>query len=122
MPERIQRRRYSGWRAPLDAVYVGRGSRWGNPIVVSGSGQSWRVGLGAVEMGTFPTRQDANRHAVAAFRWQLDHHPNVLGFTAVDIRDQLAGRDLMCWCDLALPCHADVLIDIANGGDLHAHH
>jgi hypothetical protein len=30
------------------------------------------------------------------------------------IRDQLAGRDLMCWCPFDQPCHADVLLEIAN--------
>ena len=33
-PVRIQRKRIKGWRAPKGAVYVGRGSRWGNPFVV----------------------------------------------------------------------------------------
>ena len=30
-PRRLQRKRIKGWRAPDGAVYVGRGSRWGNP-------------------------------------------------------------------------------------------
>lgn len=32
MPQRIQRRRIKGWRMPEGAVYVGRGSKWGNPF------------------------------------------------------------------------------------------
>lgn len=31
------------------------------------------------------------------------------------IRRELAGKDLMCWCPLDMPCHADVLLEIANG-------
>jgi len=31
-----------------------------------------------------------------------------------DVRRELAGRDLACWCPLDGPCHADVLIEIAN--------
>ncbi|MDP6564592.1 MAG: DUF4326 domain-containing protein, partial [Alphaproteobacteria bacterium] len=31
-----------------------------------------------------------------------------------DIKRELAGRDLACWCRLDGPCHADVLLDIAN--------
>jgi hypothetical protein len=36
-----------------------------------------------------------------------------------DIRANLAGRDLACWCALDQPCHADVLLALANdeGGD-----
>jgi len=30
------------------------------------------------------------------------------------IRDELAGKDLACWCRLDQPCHADVLLAIAN--------
>lgn len=33
-PVRIQRRRVLGWRKPDGAVYVGRGSLWGNPFAV----------------------------------------------------------------------------------------
>ncbi|HZL05925.1 MAG TPA: DUF4326 domain-containing protein, partial [Coriobacteriia bacterium] len=31
-----------------------------------------------------------------------------------DVRAALAGRDLACWCPLTDPCHADVLLEIAN--------
>lgn len=31
-----------------------------------------------------------------------------------DIRINLAGHDLACWCALDKPCHADVLLDLAN--------
>jgi hypothetical protein len=30
-------------------------------------------------------------------------------------RDKLRGKDLVCWCPPG-PCHADVLLEIANGG------
>ena len=39
------------------------------------------------------------------------------------IRNELAGSDLACWCPLEdehgnrVPCHADVLLEIANRGD-----
>lgn len=36
--------------------------------------------------------------------------------TVADIRGELEGRDLACWCPLSEPCHADVLLDLANGG------
>lgn len=31
------------------------------------------------------------------------------------IRAELSGHDLMCWCPLDQPCHADVLLELANG-------
>ncbi len=30
------------------------------------------------------------------------------------VRTELAGRDLVCWCPLDQPCHADVLLWVAN--------
>jgi hypothetical protein len=29
--------------------------------------------------------------------------------------DELRGKDLLCWCPLGSPCHADVLLELANG-------
>ena len=34
--------------------------------------------------------------------------------TLDEIRAELAGRDLACWCPLDQPCHADVLLELAN--------
>ncbi|MFA4050644.1 DUF4326 domain-containing protein [Mycobacteroides chelonae] len=45
--------------------------------------------------------------------WPIDWTPRP-GFTIDDIRAELAGRDLACWCPLGQPCHADVLLEIAN--------
>jgi hypothetical protein len=110
-PARIQRRRVKGWRAPAGAVYVGRGSRWGNPFI---------VGMDA----------DDQAHAVALFREWLEnnsydvHPPNVPIEYRQEMDDRrdwiithaadLAGRDLMCWCPLDEACHADVLLELAN--------
>jgi hypothetical protein len=38
--------------------------------------------------------------------------------TVDDIRRELAGHDLACWCPLDQPCHADVLLDLANRDDV----
>jgi hypothetical protein len=34
---------------------------------------------------------------------------------AAKARLLLAGQDLACWCPLDVPCHADVLLAVANG-------
>jgi hypothetical protein len=39
--------------------------------------------------------------------------------TVADVRAALAGRDLCCWCPLDQPCHADVLLEIANQPEDH---
>ena len=49
--------------------------------------------------------------AVAAFEWWV-HAKGLIPA----IQQDLAGRDLACWCPLDQPCHADVLLALANGG------
>lgn len=34
--------------------------------------------------------------------------------TVEDVRRELAGKDLACWCKPGHPCHADVLLEVAN--------
>lgn len=40
--------------------------------------------------------------------------PTRLGYRAEDVRRELANKDLVCWCPLSEPCHADVLLEITN--------
>lgn len=35
-------------------------------------------------------------------------------FTLDELRAELAGKNLACWCSLDQPCHADVLLELAN--------
>ncbi|MEU7771248.1 DUF4326 domain-containing protein [Micromonospora taraxaci] len=92
MPTRIQRRRTAGWRMPTGAVYVGRPTKYGNPYVPSQRNAECR---GA---------------AVQAYRRHVAEHYDL----AERARAELAGRDLACWCPLDQPCHADVLLELAN--------
>ncbi len=40
-----------------------------------------------------------------------------LSFSAADVKRELRGKSLMCYCPLDEPCHADILLEIANGDD-----
>jgi hypothetical protein len=40
-----------------------------------------------------------------------------LAFTVQDVRRELSGKNLVCWCALGTPCHGDVLFRIANNGE-----
>ena len=119
-PCRVQRRSTAGWRKPPGAVYVGRGSKWGNPWAVVKAGSrgwaTWRVDCrqsGTPSTSRWlhkATREDAQELAVQLFRNHLDRNPDLV----VAARRELRGHDLMCWCPLDQPCHADVLLEIAN--------
>lgn len=96
-PQRIQRRRVKGWRMPAGAVYVGRGAKWGNP---------------------FRGARGDSADAVALFRDMIQRAPlDDKGRSLSEtIPLELAGKDLACWCPLDQPCHADVLLELANPG------
>lgn len=111
-PQRIRLRRTKGWRKPEVAVVVARPSRWGNPYRVEDKAITYE---GMLLWSGFRDTQAATAHAVRAFRWQIIHHPNVTGYGLTDVREQLGGHDLACWCPHDHPCHADVLLELANG-------
>ena len=94
-PKRIQRRRTKGWWMPPNTVYVGRPSFWGNPFRVGGEHDLTRA------------------EVVSTYRMWLATNP-VGQAVAEAARMKLRGKDLACWCLLDQPCHADVLLEIAN--------
>lgn len=103
-PKRIQRQRTKGWRMPKNTVYVGRGTKWGNPFVITHATPSeWWV-----MDRKYPTANAAQKAAVTRYRHYLPHIPAL-------VPNQLRGKDLACWCPLDQPCHADVLLELANG-------
>jgi hypothetical protein len=51
---------------------------------------------------------------VAVRRYQEDLMAGRLGVSVDDVRRELRGRDLACYCPLDEPCHADVLLAVAN--------
>jgi hypothetical protein len=53
--------------------------------------------------------------AEAVRRYRDDLFARRLGITIEDARRELRGRDLACYCPLDEPCHADVLLEVANG-------
>lgn len=120
-PKRIQRRRTKGWKMPDGAVYVGRPTKFGNPFPVGClvDRVAWtRVRDGGTTVHEIRIRDAV--HAVMVYQLWLDGTPtavDVVPPTRAEIRERLKGRDLACWRDLESPCHADVLLDLANRGD-----
>jgi hypothetical protein len=86
-PKRLQQRRTKGWQKPDGAISVARPHKWGNPF---------KVGEHTAE------------EAVRRYRQWLPSAPIYRDIA------ELTGRDLMCWCPLNQPCHADVLLELAN--------
>lgn len=75
---------------PPNSVYVGRPTIWGNPFLTAEDFREWLVGC-------------------------------LLSFELTVERDEilkrikeLRGKNLACWCPPDQPCHADVLLELAN--------
>lgn len=92
---------------PEGAVYVGRPSRWGNPFKAGHVKWMYRHSDGAAVQFAPKDAEEA-----AAFFREIVCNEQ----TVAQIRKELAGKDLACWCPLDQPCHADVLLDLANRG------
>lgn len=110
-PQRIQLRRTKGWRLPDNAVNVARPGKFGNPFKVTlersqrDAVNAFRIWLTAYA-GT--SRAGTMRESLAASRLNAQR--------ALILRElsSLRGKDLACWCAPGTPCHADVLLELAN--------
>lgn len=102
---------------PEGAVYVGRPTKWGNPWEpIEISPGRWATTDGHQRNGRFGSRSEALRWCVVGYQAF-----GPLGdVTPEDVRRELAGRDLVCWCPLDQPCHADVLLEVANTPEGHS--
>ena len=73
---------------PAVAVYIGRGSKWGNPF---------RIGAMAIAPTVIAKHE----------RWLADQHHLLRAL------DELRGHDLVCFCT-PRACHGDLLLRLAN--------
>lgn len=109
----------------LPAVSVARPHRWGN---------SWKVGSQRYDSARNDFREcETIEDAIQAFRQSVEWNPNSKSILPTDygfleigggygpqhrnlktIRDELRGKNLACWCKGESPCHADVLLELAN--------
>lgn len=109
MPKRIQmHRRKGGWRKDHpEAVIVARKSKWGNPYRVGTHGSA------AVCVAKF---SNALSGLIDNTRPPCPPITDVMALQdhAKAHIHELHGKDLACWCPLEQPCHADVLLALAN--------
>jgi len=103
LPPRIQLSRAKGWRKPAGAVVVARPTKWGNPWTIASARRAGFAGT------------DAEVAALCAemFRNGLAGNLPAVARISADL-EQLRGKPLACWCPLGQPCHADVLLELAN--------
>lgn len=78
---------------PADAIYVGRPTKWGNP---------YKVG------DKFTLLESDRETCISRYRLYL-----LFNIRLMQDLHELRDKDLVCWC-APLPCHADVLLELAN--------
>lgn len=121
---------------PENTIYVGRPGKWGNPFNFTSADNCWN----ALSLGCRGDAKGRREAAVKAFRQWIDNpggRVKEMDFGVVieaknktvpigprataglapshaEIKSALRGKNLACWCPLDQPCHADVLLEIAN--------
>ena len=118
-PIRIQRERTKGWKMPPNTIYAGRPTILGNPFIGPNAAVAFRAFSRMIMQGHETAR------ALLLLYDQMGYIPVVPGMIAVlsdmyypeKFRKAIGaarGKNLACFCPIDRPCHADVLLDIAN--------
>ena len=129
-PVRVQRLRVKGWKMPENTVFVGRGTVFGNALSTctlphncalrpcaccddATDGRNWCCVSAYREYMTSGVEgRPANSWL---FRYALDAMAGYPTRAKLVARlPALRGKNLACWCALDVPCHADVLLELAN--------
>lgn len=114
-PQRIQLSRAKGWKMPENTVKVDRTTKWGNPFVKHGDGVAMEQGMAVYLFRNLITKQRA--WLPVPKPWPKGKIPAGPPTTVDDVRNELRGKNLACWCKPGTPCHADVLLELANWSD-----
>ena len=128
--KRIQRKRTKGWKMPPNTIYVGRPTKWGNPfkIGVLHNLTLYLLGSRKNKKGLI---KDSHLIREGKFfidrKLSLEMYNNMLvesflkrafnPMWRIELKN-LKGKNLACWCPLSEPCHADILLKIANNQPL----
>lgn len=104
---------------PENTVKVDRTTIWGNPFTMAGCRDAGFSGSDA----------EIARRCVEAFRvwlgpgWRNNWDGPESEAARANILErlpELRGKNLACWCPLDAPCHADVLLELANSTEVHS--
>lgn len=110
MPERVQLSRKKGWRMPPNTVKVDRTTRFANPFVVGAQGN-------ATECIYWLTLLHRGYQLISC---SADCCERQQAYMKAILKEKnagyptLRGKNLACSCRSDRPCHADVLLQLAN--------
>lgn len=120
-PQRVQRKRTKGSKLPEGATCVDRTTPWGNPFKVGekicNDSPLWpyiAAGIPGGARGLASLSPMTREQAVDLYSWWVIEQPHLM------LRlDELAGKDLACWCPLPAEgepdhCHAAYLLELVR--------
>lgn len=116
--QRVQRKRTKGFKLPENTICVTRPSKHSNPFRLTA--------IGGIEFYTL-NRQWARWSLTTGFTqdnlvdlfisWRqgkIAHHLLPQPPTLEETKQDLAGKNIACFCACGAPCHGDYLLQIAN--------
>lgn len=96
---------------PPNTVKVDRSTKFGNPFAKHGDGYPMDRATAVASFRSLIEKEGA--WSPAPLPWPKGKIP-AQWTTIEEVRAELRGKNLACWCPLEQPCHADVLLEIAN--------
>jgi Domain of unknown function (DUF4326) len=115
-PQRMQLSRHAGFNLQaeseklngLPAKRVTRPGKWGNPFTIDDIAKTYKLDAAAAQVKAVEL---CGRWLRGTLDKKLSPHPPP---SPAEIRAELKGYNLACWCRPGTPCHSEVLIEIAN--------
>lgn len=126
-PVRVQYSRKHKLVSPngLPVVYVGRPTKWGNPLKLVGDMIYIDAGYRRKTLNKWVLQSDYVENLDNMLKIYTKIWTRKSKFIDFDLLywqiqfkklnlSELRGKNLACWCPLDKPCHADILLRLAN--------
>lgn len=107
--KRIQRKRVKGWKMPENTVYVGRPTKWGNPFKID----KMYIPTDEILANPFNPKWEMCEDIDQALKLYKEHLDREIKYGRLRL-DEIKGKNLACFCKEGEPCHADILLKLAN--------
>ena len=117
-PIRVQRKRTKGYRMPENTKSVTRPGKFGNP---------YKIGMHNIfdikdrttgkSLKDYLVEKNGENKYHTIEDCLLAYRQKINGSQAMQrvVKHYLKGKNLSCFCPLDKPCHADILLEVANG-------
>lgn len=108
-PQRVHQQRTKGWRMPAGCKSVARPHKYGNPYTVAEMAEHYP------DAGTLELHRMCVSDFEGLVEGKWDRMEDTPEYPSIDeIKRDLRGWNLACFCPPEFPCHADVLLKVAN--------